>query len=259
MKVLFIYPSIDCPAGVSHGLASISALLKTRGHQTRLVHVNENLWPIPSNEEILGMVSDWRPGIIGFSAMSQQYEWSCALARDLRARFPDIPLAIGGVHPTMVPEEVASSRLFDYVCVGEGEEAFLRLVEGLQAGADVSSCPNMKVVKRTGEVISNPVGPFPDLAALPPLDWDLFDMKRITQVKKGWLSILTSRGCPYKCTYCFNREIVDQYLADKAIQTGKEYLRHYPVEMVLDEVLRLKALLPDINTIIFDDDLFTLN
>ena len=67
------------------------------------------------------MVSDYRPGIIGFSVMSQQYAWSRALARDIRARFPEVPLCIGGVHPTMVPDEVTASRLFDYVCVGEGE------------------------------------------------------------------------------------------------------------------------------------------
>ncbi len=258
MKVLLIYPSIDCPPGVSHGLASISAVLKNNGHQTRLVHINENLWPIPANEEILDIVRDYQPGIIGLSVMSQQYEWTCSVAKDLRASFPQIPLCIGGVHPTMVPQEVAKSKLFDFVCLGEGEFAFLDLVNCLEEGSDVSDCPNMHVVKKDGGIISNPVGPFPNLEDLPPLDWDLFDMERITQVKKGWLSILTSRGCPYKCTYCFNREIVDQYLKDKAIQTSKEYLRHYPIETVLEEIHRLKQRLPDINTIIFDDDLFTL-
>jgi len=258
MKVLFIFPNIDCPAGMHHGIASISAVLKKNGHQTRLIHINENLWPIPTNQEILEIVGDYQPGIIGLSVLSQQYDWTCALARDLRSRFPQIPLCIGGVHPTMVPVEVANSRLFDFVCVGEGEIPFLDLVNRLEKGADVSDCPNMRVVPRDGEIINNPVGPFPDLASLPPMDWDLFDMERITHVKKGWLSILTSRGCPYKCTYCFNREIVDQYMADGAIKTSKEYLRHHPVEAVLQEIRHLKSNLPGVNTIIFDDDLFTL-
>jgi len=260
MKVLLIYPSIDCPAGVSHGLASISAVLKSRGHETRLIHINENLWPIPSNEEILEIVGDYQPGIIGLSVMSQQYDWTCSLAKDLTRRFPSLPLCIGGVHPTMVPDDVVKSGLFDFVCVGEGECPFLELIDGLEKGVDVSRCPNMRVFRRkTGEVINNPVGPFPDLDALPPMDWDLFDMERIVQVKKGWLSILTSRGCPYKCTYCFNKEIVDQYLEDKAIKTAKEYLRHHSIPSVLDEIRTLKAKYPEINTVIFDDDLFTLN
>src|SRR2546422_1800932 len=172
MKVLFIYPSIDCPAGVSHGIAALSAVLKSRGHETRLVQINENLWPIPSNQEILEIVGDYQPGLIGLSVMSQQYEWTCALARDLRARFLQLPLVIGGVHPTMVPDEVAESGLFDFVCVGEGEHALLDLVEGLEAGRDVSRCANMRVRLKSGEILKNPVGAFPDLDLLPPLHWD---------------------------------------------------------------------------------------
>jgi anaerobic magnesium-protoporphyrin IX monomethyl ester cyclase len=259
MKVLLIYPSIDCPPGMSHGLASISAVLKSRGHETRLIQVNESLWPIPSNGEILERIAAEAPGIVGFSAMTGQYPWTCALAREVRQRFPDLPICIGGVHPTMVPEEVAASRLFDFLCLGEGELAFLRLVESLECGEDGNGCPNIWSVSRTGEVKRNPVGPFPDLAALPPLDWDLFDMERITSAKKGWLSIITSRGCPYRCTYCLNREIVERYLEDGGIASPREYLRNYPIESVIDEIRRLRARLPDVNTIIFDDDLFTLN
>ncbi|MBI4606680.1 MAG: radical SAM protein, partial [Planctomycetes bacterium] len=64
---------------------------------------------------------------------------------------------------------------------------------------------------------------------------------------------------PYKCTYCFNKEIVDQYLEDGGVKSAKEYLRHYPVPRVLDEIRLLRSRHPDVNTIIFDDDLFTLN
>jgi hypothetical protein len=70
--------------------------------------------------------------------------------------------------------------------------------------------------------------PFPDLATLPEQDFELFDIDHITRVKKGWFGMLTSRGCPYKCTYCFNKEIVDRYLEDGAATKQKEYLRHFP-------------------------------
>lgn len=259
MRVLFVYPSIDCPAGVNHGLASLSAVLKQAGHETSLIHVNEHLWPIPANEEIIAEIRQRNPGIVGFSVMSQQYDWTCALVRDMRAAGLEMPICIGGVHCTMVPEEVTESGLFDYVAVGEAEYPFLELVNRLERGEDVSDVPNMRIYRPEGKSIKNCVGPFPDLVQLPDMDWDLFDMDRILEVKKGWLSLLTSRGCPYKCTYCFNKEIVDQYLEDGGAKNAKEYLRHYQVERVLDEIRTLRDRHPAINTIIFDDDLFTLN
>jgi len=259
MKVLFIYPSIDCPAGVSHGIASLSSVLKKAGHQTALIHVNESLWPIPTNQEIVEEIRRYDPGIIGFSVMSQQYEWTCSLARDIRKAGLKAPLCIGGVHCTMVPDEVTESGLFDYVAVGEAEYPFLELVNRLDRGEDTSKVSNMRIYRPGGQSIKNLVAAFPELTTLPDMDWDLFDMDRILQVKKGWLSLLTSRGCPYKCTYCFNKEIVDQYLEDGGAKNAKEYLRHYPVSKVLDEIRTLKSKHPGVNTIIFDDDLFTLN
>ena len=51
------------------------------------------------------------------------------------------------------------------------------------------------------EPIVNKVGPFPDLDAMPPKDYEVFDVERVIQAKNRWLWLLTSRRCPYKCTY----------------------------------------------------------
>jgi radical SAM superfamily enzyme YgiQ (UPF0313 family) len=111
----------------------------------------------------------------------------------------------------------------------------------------------------TGETIANPVGPFPDLASLPPTDYDLFDIDHVVGKKNGWMGLITSRGCPYKCTYCFNIEIVDLYKAEGGARSMKEYLRAYPVDRMVEEIRKLKEDHPGIRTLIIDDDLFTLN
>ncbi len=258
MRVLFVYPSIDCPPGVNHGLAAMSGVLKDRGHETGLIHVCEKLAPIPTADEIIEQIREFRPGIIGFSVMSQQYSWSCETSRAVRAAFPEIPQVIGGVHCTMVPDDVTADEVFDYVVVGEADYSFLELVEKIERGEDATHVPGVRLI-RDGVTISNPVGPFPDLNGLPPKDYELFDMGHILNVKRGWLSIITSRGCPYKCTYCFNKEIVDLYKEEGGAKNSKEYLRHYSIERILGEVGRLKEDHPQIDTVIFDDDLFTLN
>ena len=264
MRVLLVYPNIDCPIGVNHGLSMISGVLKEAGHETRLVHVNEKLFEVPSPERLIEIARDYDPGVIGFSVMSQQYAWACDAADALRAAGVDVPTVVGGVHCTMVPEAVVAEGHFDVVAVGEAELAFRELVDRIERGDDVRDVPNMRFPARSRfnrnlTSIDNPVGAFPDLAAIAPNDYALFDMERIIRSKNGWLGLLTSRGCPYKCTYCFNQEIVDRYVEDGAAQTSKEYLRHYPVPRILEEIRSLKARHPEIEHLIFDDDLFTLD
>jgi len=257
MRVMLVYPAIDCPAGVNHGLIALSGVLKSGGHDVKMIHVCDDIEPVPPTEEVVRQVVDYAPGLIGFSAMSQQYAWCVETAKALKQALPHVPQIVGGVHVTMVPDDVHNEKFWDYVCPGEAEFPLLDLVNRLEKGEDTSTVANMRIW-RDGKAIANKVAPFPELTEYPPLDYDLFELERIIDRKKGWLGLLTSRGCPYKCSYCFNKEIVDLYVADGASKP-KEYLRHYTVERIIGEIRDLTRRFPQINTLIFDDDLFTLN
>ncbi|MDY6853481.1 MAG: radical SAM protein [Thermodesulfobacteriota bacterium] len=257
MKILLIYPQIDSVLGTNHGLASIAGVLNSNGHQFKLLHVSEKYKGIPSNYEIIRLIEMEKPGLIGFSAMTQQMPWIEEQSIAIRKAFPDLVQIIGGVHCTMVPDEVQNTHLFDYICVGEGEYALLELMDALEYGHPTEEIPNLRMW-RDGKPVVNKVAPFPDLETLPQLDYSIFDMSAILAQTRGWMGILTSRGCPYKCTYCFNLEIVDQYVKDGAAKSAKDYLRHFPIDIIMDELKNLKREYPQINTFIFDDDLFTL-
>jgi len=262
VRVLFVYPNIDCPPGINHGIAAMSGVLKARGHEVGLIHVCDNLWELPTTAQVLDRIDAFRPDIVGFSVMSQQFAWACGVSKALRERRPGLRQAVGGVHCTMVPEEVSATNLFDWVFVGECDLAFPDLVDRMRDGGDLWSVPNTRIsapFSPTGSAIANPVGPFPDLAALPETDYELFDIEHIVERKNGWMGLITSRGCPYKCTYCFNKEIVDLYRAEGGAKSPKEYLRAYPVDRMIDEIRALKRRHPGIRTLIIDDDLFTLN
>ncbi|MCR4315800.1 MAG: B12-binding domain-containing radical SAM protein [Planctomycetes bacterium] len=261
MRVLFVYPSIDCPPGINHGLAAMSGVLKSEGHETRLVHVCDELWQIPSYDDILARIEEYNPQVIGYSVMSQQYSWAKKLAEYVKIKRPDIVNVVGGVHVTMVPDEVMKDNAaWDVVMPGEADFTFLELVNRIERGKSYHDAPACRIPAKDGrEAIVNPVSAYPDLSTLPPKDYELFDLDHIIRTKKGWFSIITSRGCPYKCTYCFNWEIVEMYKEDGAIKSSKEYLRHYSTDRIIREILTMKRDYPHIGTIIFDDDLFTLN
>lgn len=271
MRVLFVYPNRDTQLGFNHGLASLSAVLKQAGHETRLVNINEELPPVPTPESIWETIREWQPGLVGFSCLTQQYEE----ARSIVARLRELaaadgvalpPLVAGGIHPTLVPEEVMEDRLWDHVGVGECEYSLLELVRRHEAGEATGDVENFlsweggRCPEEGADAAweRNPVAPFPKLTELPEPDLALFDLQRITDLKGGWFSLMTSRGCPYRCTYCLNHKIMDLYRADRGQRASEiGFLRHRPAEAAIAEVRSILRRVSGIRTFILDDDLFT--
>jgi radical SAM superfamily enzyme YgiQ (UPF0313 family) len=258
MKVLFIFPNLNTVEGFNHGVSDLSGGLKARGHETSLLNINEHLAPIPTDEEIVRIVREYDPEAFCFSVMTQQYKYAVKISKLLRERFPEIPQVFGGVHASMVPEEVAKDGHFDYIGVGECDDALPELIDRLEKGGDTLSVRNIWARGEDGTWIRNPVGPYPDLARVAPKDYDIFDLQTMLVSKGHWLSVLTSRGCPYRCTYCFNHEVTDRYREEGGF-APKEYLRHYPLETIMAEIEELHEKYSPISMVIFDDDLFTLD
>ena len=124
MKVLFVYPNLKGQPGFHYGLASLSAVLKEAGHRTSLINLNEKIEPPPDDEAFLDRVRRFAPDLVGFSVVTPQHKHALHRARAIKASL-GIPVVFGGVHATMVPEEVIAEDGVDFVCVGEGEEALL--------------------------------------------------------------------------------------------------------------------------------------
>lgn len=278
MRVLFVYPNLNTQMGFNHGLASISAVLKEAGHETTLVNLNEKLPPVPTYGEVAERIREWEPELVAFSTITQQYPTARELAEFLRADSESRgealpPLVVGGIHPTLVPAEVMADGVWDYVGMGECEHALLALVESLERGEARDDLENFLCWKdgvRPAEAaaspvasehwVHNPVGEFPELAELPEPDYDLFETDRITQSKGGWFSLMSSRGCPYRCSYCLNHKIIDLYREDLGRGVGKlNAFRFRPADKMMSEIRGVLERFEGIDTFIFDDDLFTQN
>ena len=113
MKILFIYPNINAQIGFNYGLTFISAVLKQHGHTTRLLNINEKLAEVPTNGQVMEFVKDYNPDLIGFSVVTPQYQHALRYARAIKS-FSNVPIVCGGVHATMVSDEVIREECFDY-------------------------------------------------------------------------------------------------------------------------------------------------
>ncbi len=251
MRVLFIYPNLNAQIGFNYGVAAISGFLRSEGIETFLLNVNAEMGYGLDLERIKKDVAAIRPDLIGFSVVTNQYKYALEIASAIRGSYEG-PIVFGGIHPTMDPHGCLSEKVIDSVCVGEGEEAMLELV---RKGSPVG-VRNMGYRGASGTVIE-PLRPFIDITRLPPKDYDIFDFQRMIDAKDGWVGILASRGCPFRCTYCLNHKIIKLYKESGSLP--RDYMRRHTVEQVMGEIDYLLTHYSRIKMFIFDDDLFTFD
>ena len=259
MRVLFIYPNLFSQIGFNYGIAYISAFLKRKGHEVSLIHLNEKLGYVLDFERIKRDIKRFSPDLVAFSIVTNQYRFALDLASFIKKNF-DIPIVCGGIHPTFAFSEILKTGVFDIVCRGEGELFLAELLEKLEKNEDISNIRNL-CMKNEEKIIVNKVRPYVDLNTLPMKDYEIFDFQKIINIKNGWVGILTSRGCPFKCSYCFNYPFRKIYEDDLGKRRGgiSSYLRRHKIEDVISEMIYLISNYQNIKIFIFDDDIFTLD
>jgi len=252
VRVLFIYPNLHAQIGFNYGVAAISGLLKREGIETFLLNINPDLGYDLDLGRIKKDVLAFRPDLVGFSVVTNQYKYALEIARDLRSYY-DGPVVFGGIHPTMDPASCLDEPAIDSVCLGEGEEALLELA---RKGGDPRGVRNMGYRVDGGRVIE-PVRPYADIGSLPPKDYEIFDFQAMIDAKDGWVGLLASRGCPFRCTYCLNHKIIELYKGSG--NPPRNYIRRHSVDQVVGEIEYVLRRYSRTRMFIFDDDLFTFD
>ena len=247
MKVLFVYPNIvRHPVDISAGLAILAACSKEHGYEVELLDTSFG----KSDTEIVCEVRGFNPDIIAMSSTSANIDYAEHVAKLIKKAFRT-PLIIGGVHPTVAPEDTLGKDCFDMICVGEGEGAFLELLDSIKKGEKNTTIRNIGF-KENGKMIINPLRPIiEDLDSLPIADYGIYDYERYLESHVGMASFLCTRGCPYKCTYCINRFNQNIYKG-----LGK-FIRYRGDNKIIEEIKAVINAYP-VKGINFEDDTFTL-
>lgn len=227
------------------GLGYLAAVLE-QNHEVRIFDFSLDLRS--SLDSDLQHVNSFDPHLVGITAMTSLYHSALEAATLLKA-YLGRPVILGGPHATMCPERILEeSPVIDYVVRGEGEKTILELVEALGGDRDLGSV-NGLTYRRRGEVVSNPDRELiADLDALPFPARHLFDLDRYgLRAPDGqpMATILSSRGCPYNCSYCFKGIV------------GRTYRQRSP-ENIIAELQHIIAEY-GIRSFYFIDDLFTID
>ena len=225
------------------GAMALAAFLKAHGHDVKLLIA-------PLERDYVTAASRFGPDIIGISSGTGNHIFDLALALKLKENF-QCAVVMGGPHATFYPEVICKAGL-DAVCRGEGEEALLEVAEAFDTGQPIDSIPNLWVKTEHG-VSRNPMRRLiADLDELPFMDRSLYSQyDRV--LRTGVFRVLTTRGCPYDCTFCFNHAQKKLYQA-----LPGRYVRSRSVRNVIDE---LKSILSRfrVRQFRFVDDNITLD
>ncbi len=238
MRILFL--EIDTErtwAVASMGSAFLAAYLRDHGHDVKGLRVP----PEQNADTLVERIANFDPELIGVSLTTRQWLRARDLIGEVRRQI-DVPVIAGGLHATFSPEDVLKHPGFDFVCLGEGEEALLELVTRLDNGEPTDNIRNIQVPGGSRPELRPPVE---SLDSLPFLARDLLDEQY------GVVHISTQRGCPFPCTYCAARQFHDLYGAKN------NYGRRRSVQSVIDELAEIQRT-GDLNYVIFLDDTFTI-
>lgn len=187
------------------GIAYLGAVLEKAGYQVRIIDAPPLGW---KTGRISAEVKKDSFDLIGLSASTVSYPKAVRLAKKLK-KASSAPIVIGGPHVTALPKEVMKMTCFDYGVVGEGEETMVELVKALMEKQDLKKIDGL-VFREKGRIIkTNPRRfiedldslPFPARHLMPPLSLYHPTPATFRQFPVG--TMITSRGCPNRCSFCF--------------------------------------------------------
>lgn len=258
MKVALV-----CPLGKQqtrmtpppYGLAALAQYYQRHGHNSSSVVFkvfDEN----GEGRDLLPDIVRWVPDIVGIGTMSLTKERAWEVACRLRQQLPNIKIIGGGVHHQIKPEEGIDEGVFDLVCYGEGERTMLGILDAYIPSAYservLYDIPNLVFRESSGRIIRTDLQELPDINDVPLPDLSLFNTnyylaKRqfMPTVRTRSASIMTTRGCPFRCSYCFN-----------SFRQG--HVRYYQVEAIVKYIVEIRNKY-GINYFGLMDDLFLID
>ncbi|MCL4479086.1 MAG: B12-binding domain-containing radical SAM protein [Deltaproteobacteria bacterium] len=194
------------------GLMYIASYIRAaRGDKVRLFDIRFYQEPL---QEIQRVINEFEPDIVGISALTLEAPAMYQIAHFVKS-ITDIPVIAGGPHVSSAPEEVLKNKDIDIVIIGEGEISFKELLDVLNKGNRIEDVKGIGY-RKDNDTILNPEREYLDnLDILPFPSWDLIDFQKYAHAKSMstpifrassqlYMVMLTSRGCPFRCTYCHN-------------------------------------------------------
>lgn len=223
------------------GIAYIAAYLRSHGHIVNIIDaVADNL----TGPEVRRKLDEFSPELVGISAMTSTLPGSLEAARI--AKDYGAKVVVGGPHLSAYPEETLSYDYIDFGILGEGEIPFYELTEALEGKKAYKDVRGL-IYRENGKIFRNGHFILKDLNVLPTPAYDLLPLAKYTSIisSKAMTTMITARGCPYQCGYCFSQPQDKVYRTinpKTVVDQIEELMKKYRIKelMFYDDTIALK-------------------
>jgi radical SAM superfamily enzyme YgiQ (UPF0313 family) len=229
------------------GLAFISASLRDQGHEIKVIDYEVNNWPMSRVRED---VKAYRPDVVGLTAYITNMIRCARVAETCKEVDPKIVTIFGGPQVTIFPDEAFASPHLDMVVFSEGEIVIRNVMNALGDEKKLNEVKGIWYRRADGGIQKNSREILvDDLDIFPKPSLDLFELYKYSPPiyvrGKKVAHLLTSRGCPFQCTFC-----------ETKLTFGRSF-RYHSVERIVEDLKALCAMGYD--GFQFYDDIFTAN
>ena len=235
MRVLLLRPAAEKKSMarvLPLGLLAIGSVLKRAGHQVKILDLRISNSP---DEELESVMKLFDPQVVGIGVMTIECKYGFIDAAKVKEINSEVTIIFGGPHCSHEPQFILNDPNVDLMVSGEGDLTIVELIDALEQDRDIENVPGI-AYKKNGSYIRTADRPV--IRDLDKFDqeYDLINLERYFNFQssmdffpvfrnKRFLPLVTSRGCPFKCTYChdiFDKSI--QYRSPKAVVDEIEYL-----------------------------------
>jgi radical SAM superfamily enzyme YgiQ (UPF0313 family) len=230
--------------------------------QNFLDHVNDYRQLIEA--EIIEKVKKYPSGIYGITCYTPEYFEVLSLANKIKSIYPKAKIIVGGIHPTLYPDELLRepNTPIDFEVIGEGEVTLWKLLLAIKSKKkNFSQVEGIAYLNQsTGKIVKTPFRPLEDnLDLISYTDYDQLDVDYYTNASpysiRGCflrsIYLLATRGCPSACTFCVAKKL-------RSFNGGGKYTRVRSAQNLISEIKHLHHRF-HIDSFYFIDDLFTIN
>jgi radical SAM superfamily enzyme YgiQ (UPF0313 family) len=181
-----------------------------------------------SFEDIAQDVANEQPDIIGISSLfSPYYREVIQCAQAIKHR--NIPIIVGGSHVSADPEAMLQHDCIDFIIRGEGERPLVEFLTAWVGKSSYDHAPNLGF-KHHGKIVLNPIEPNYPLGEIPFPDFSDFPPERYQFEGRPLCFLITSRGCPYRCSFCSVHLTFGHTYRKRSVDSIMQEMQHRYVE-----------------------------